>query len=63
MVRAVLVAPDGGRLTGLVRLLAEGALTVSVGERFPLAQAAPALARARHGAHGTAIVLWPGDPA
>jgi len=61
MVRAVLVAPDGGRLSGLVRLLAEGALTVSVDERFPLARAAQALARARHGAHGTAIVLRPGD--
>jgi NADPH:quinone reductase-like Zn-dependent oxidoreductase len=45
-----------------VRLLAEGALTVSVDERFPLARAAQALARARHGAHGTAIVLRPGDP-
>jgi hypothetical protein len=32
-------------------------------ERFPLPHAAQALDRARHGAHGTAIVLWPGDPA
>jgi NADPH:quinone reductase-like Zn-dependent oxidoreductase len=33
-VRAVLVAPDGGRLAGLVRLLAQGALTVRVGEQL-----------------------------
>lgn len=58
-VRAMLVAPDGGRLSGLVQLLAEGALTVSVGERFTLGQAAAALAQARYGAHGTAIVLRP----
>jgi NADPH:quinone reductase-like Zn-dependent oxidoreductase len=61
-VRAVLVAPDGGRLSDLVQLLAEGALTVAVGEWFTLGQGAAALARARHGAHGTAIVLRPGDP-
>jgi hypothetical protein len=61
-VRAVLVAPDGGRLSGLVQLLAEGVLTVSVGDGFPLGQAAAALVRARHGAHGTAIVLRPGHP-
>jgi NADPH:quinone reductase-like Zn-dependent oxidoreductase len=60
-VRAVLVAPDGGRLSGLVQLLAEGVLTVSVDEGFPLGQAAAALARARHGAHGTAIVLRPAE--
>ena len=58
-VRAVLVAADGRRLSGLVRLLAEGVLTLSVGARFPLEQAGPALARARHGAHGSAIVLQP----
>jgi len=56
---AVLVAPDGGRLRGLVRLLDQGALTVSVGEWLPLERAAAALAQARHGAHGTAIVLRP----
>src|SRR5262249_51629238 len=33
---AVLVAPDGGRLRSLVRLLDQGALTVSVGEWLPL---------------------------
>jgi len=56
---AVLVAPDGGRLRGLVRLLDQGALTVSVGEWLPLERAAAALTQARHGAHGTAIVLRP----
>ena len=61
-VRAVLVAPDGGQLSALVQLLADGALTVSVGERFPLGQAGPALARARHGSHGTAVVLRLQDP-
>jgi NADPH:quinone reductase-like Zn-dependent oxidoreductase len=58
-VRAVLVAPDGPGLRDLVQLLAEGALTVGVGEWFPLEAAGAALARARHGAGGTAIVLRP----
>ena len=57
--RAVQVAPDGRRLGALVQLLAQGVLTVSVGERFPLEQAAAALAVARHGAHGSATVLRP----
>jgi hypothetical protein len=56
---AVLVAPDGSRLAGLVELLARGVLTVSVAGQFPLGQAAAALAQARHGAHGSAIVLRP----
>jgi NADPH:quinone reductase-like Zn-dependent oxidoreductase len=60
-VRALYVAPDGRRLAGLVRLLAEGVLTVSVGARFPLEQAGTALARTQHGAHGSAIVLEPAD--
>ena len=61
-VQAVLVAPDGerlGRLIRLIRLLAQGALTVRVGEQFPLEQAAAALVQVRHGAHGAAIVLQP----
>jgi NADPH:quinone reductase-like Zn-dependent oxidoreductase len=58
---SVQVVPDGRRLGALVELLAGGALTVSVGERFPLEQGGTALARARHGAHGSAIVLRPGD--
>src|SRR5262249_61631993 len=56
---AVLVAPDGGRLRGLVQLLDQGALTVSVGEWLSLERAAAALTQAMHGAHGTAIVLRP----
>ena len=60
--RAVLVAPDGRRLGGLVRLLAQGVLTVSVGDRFPLERAGEALAQARHGAHGSATVLRTADP-
>jgi NADPH:quinone reductase-like Zn-dependent oxidoreductase len=56
---AVLVAPDGRQLRGLVRLLDQGALTVSVGDWLPLERAAAALTQVRHGAHGTAIVLRP----
>jgi NADPH:quinone reductase-like Zn-dependent oxidoreductase len=59
--RAVLVAPDGRRLAGLVQLLAHGVLAVSGGEKLPLERAAEALARARHGAHGSAVVLLPAD--
>ena len=59
---AVQVVPDGRRLAGLVQLLADGALTVSVAERFPLLQAAAALARAMSGVHGSAITLRPGSP-
>jgi NADPH:quinone reductase-like Zn-dependent oxidoreductase len=58
-VQAVLVAPDGRRLARLVQLHVQGAITVSVGEQFPLEQGAAALAQVRHGAHGTAIVLQP----
>ena len=61
-VEAVQVVPDGHRLAGLVRLLAHGALTVSVAERFALQLAAAALARARSGGHGSAIILRPGSP-
>ena len=60
--RAVQVVPDGRRLGGLVQLLAQGVLTVSVCDRFPLERAAAALAQARHGAHGSAIVLRTGNP-
>jgi NADPH:quinone reductase-like Zn-dependent oxidoreductase len=58
-VREVYVAPDGSRLSRLVRLLAQGALTVAVGERFPLEQGAAALARVGHVAPGSAVVLQP----
>jgi len=62
---AVQVVPDGARLAGLVQLLAQGVLTVTVAGRFPLERAAAALAEARHGAHGSATVLRPsaGRPA
>ena len=60
--RAVQVVPDGRRLGALIQLLAQGVLTVSVGDRFPLERAAAALAHARHGAHGSAIVLRTGNP-
>jgi NADPH:quinone reductase-like Zn-dependent oxidoreductase len=60
---AVQVMPDGRRLSALVRLLAQGALTVSVGERFGLGRGAAALAQARHGAHGTAVILAVRRPA
>jgi NADPH:quinone reductase-like Zn-dependent oxidoreductase len=58
--RAVQVAPDGRRLGSLVQLLAQGLLTVSADDMFPLERAGDALARARHGAHGSAIVLRTG---
>jgi NADPH:quinone reductase-like Zn-dependent oxidoreductase len=56
----ILVAPDGARLSRLTRLLAQGVVTVTVGARYPLEQAAAALALARRGAHGAAVVLRPG---
>ena len=60
--RAVQVAPDGRRLGSLVQLLAQGLLTVSVDDRFPLERAGAALTRARHGVHGWATVLRTGAP-
>jgi NADPH:quinone reductase-like Zn-dependent oxidoreductase len=62
IIRAVLVTPDGRRLSRLVQLVGQGALTVSVGDRFPFDQGAAALARIGHGAPGSAVVLLPGDP-
>jgi NADPH:quinone reductase-like Zn-dependent oxidoreductase len=59
---AVQVVPDGRRLGGLVQLLAQGVLTVFVGDGFPLERGAAALAQARHGAHRSATVLRIGDP-
>ena len=58
-VREVYVSPDGRWLSRLVGLLAQGALTVWVSERFPFEQGAAALARAGHGAPGSAVVLQP----
>jgi NADPH:quinone reductase-like Zn-dependent oxidoreductase len=62
-VSAVVVTPDGPRLGRLAGLLGQGVLSVTVGGAFPLGQAAQALAAARAGAHGAAIVLRPGGPA
>jgi NADPH:quinone reductase-like Zn-dependent oxidoreductase len=59
---AVQVVPDGRRLGGLVQLLAQGVLSVSVSDGFPLERAAAALAQARRGAQGSATVLRIGDP-
>src|SRR5215472_1135869 len=56
----ILVAPDGARLRRLARLLAQGVITVTVGARYPLEQAGAALALARRGAQGAAVVLQPG---
>jgi NADPH:quinone reductase-like Zn-dependent oxidoreductase len=58
-VHAVEVAPDGPRLSRLTRLAAQGILTIDVDGRYPLEQAATALAQAGRGAHGAAIVLRP----
>jgi NADPH:quinone reductase-like Zn-dependent oxidoreductase len=57
--QAVQVVPDGARLAGLVQLFAQGVLTVTVADSFPLDQGAAALAQARYGAHGSATVLRP----
>ncbi|MFI5615750.1 alcohol dehydrogenase catalytic domain-containing protein [Amycolatopsis sp. NPDC051903] len=53
----VYVAPDGPRLATLLRLLAAGTLPLEIGARYPLADAAGALAHVREGAHGTAVVV------
>ena len=58
-VSQVYVAPDGPRLTRLGELLATGVIGVVVGACHPLEDAAPALAHARRGAGGQAIVLQP----
>jgi NADPH:quinone reductase-like Zn-dependent oxidoreductase len=58
--RSVQVVPDGRRLGALVELLAQDVLTISVTGRFALEQGGAALTQARHGAHGSAVVLRPG---
>jgi NADPH:quinone reductase-like Zn-dependent oxidoreductase len=59
-VTAVQVVPDGPRLGRLVGLLAAGALTLEVGARYRLEDAAAALLAARSGTGGTALVIQPG---
>lgn len=53
----VQVVPDGARLAELARLAAQGVLTIASNRPYPLEQAGTALALARHGAHGAAVVL------
>ena len=57
----VLVAPDGARLRRLAGLLGQGAIAISVAAFYSLEQAGEALEQARHGSHGAATVLIPGD--
>jgi NADPH:quinone reductase-like Zn-dependent oxidoreductase len=59
-VTAVQVIPDGPRLGRLVGLLAAGNLTLEVGARYRLEDAAAALLAARGGTGGTALVIQPG---
>ncbi len=59
-VREVQVVPDGTRLGELARLAAQGVLTISSTRSYPLEQAGTALALARHGAHGAAVILRTG---
>ncbi len=58
-VTPVVVAPDGARLRLLAGWLAEGTISITVGGRYPLEQAGEALAQARRGLHGAAMVLRP----
>jgi hypothetical protein len=55
----VQVAPDGSRLRMLTRLLGQGAISITVGGWYPLERAGEALARARQGTHGAAVVIRP----
>jgi NADPH:quinone reductase-like Zn-dependent oxidoreductase len=59
-VTGVQVVPDGTRLGELARLAAQGELAITAVTPYPLDQAGKALAQARNGAHGAAIVLHPG---
>ena len=59
-VHEVQVVPDGARLAELARLAAQGVLSISSIRSYPLEQAGTALALARHGAHGAAVVLRTG---
>lgn len=55
---AVQVIPNGPRLTHLLMLFASGTLTIEI-SALRLEEAAAALARARKGMHGAAVVLRP----
>ena len=56
---SVQVVPDGPRLRMLTGLLGQGAISITVGGWYPLEQAGPALAQARRGTHGAAVVIRP----
>ncbi len=58
-VTSITVVPDGPRLRVLTGLLGQGAISITVGSWYPLGQAGEALAQARRGAHGAAVVLRP----
>jgi NADPH:quinone reductase-like Zn-dependent oxidoreductase len=58
-VSAITVTPDGPRLAELAQLLADGAIGVTVGARYPLDQGAAALTRVRAGLGGAAAVIEP----
>jgi hypothetical protein len=59
-VTSIVVVPDGPRLRTLTRLLGQGAISITVGGWYPLEQAGQALAQARQGMHGEALVIRPG---
>jgi NADPH:quinone reductase-like Zn-dependent oxidoreductase len=58
-VTSVVVTPDGRRLGGLARLLADGVIGLTAEAQFPLDEGDAALARVRAGTHGTAVVIKP----
>ena len=51
------MVPDGTGLRMLTGLLGQGAISITVGGWYPLEQAGEALARAREGTHGAAVVI------
>ena len=58
-VSSITVAPDGPRLAELAQLLADGAISITIGARYPLDQGAAALTRVRAGLGGAAAVIEP----
>ena len=58
-VTSIVVMPDGPRLRVLAGLLGQGAISITVGGWYPLEQAGAALAQARQGSHGAALVVRP----
>ena len=58
-VTSITVVPDGPRLRTLAGLLGQGAISITVGGWYPLEQAGEALAQARQGSHGAALVVRP----